>query len=149
MARSWSPATKIPSPVKFCRVNHNVTSIHPDRDWQSAYTRVHARLMNLPCPLGACTRARRGCCWHPPGLGHFMTSRDNCNLILLVPAIFVENGKFMEERGNFFSGEEEAREGGWKFRSFFFLVWITFRFFFFFDLRHDRFCISGQTNNGI
>lgn len=40
-----------PPPVKFCRVNHNVTSIHPrDRDWQSAYTRVHARLMNLPCP---------------------------------------------------------------------------------------------------
>lgn len=58
-ARSWLPRyEKSLSPplsssfrVKFCRVNHNVTSIHPrDRDWQSAYTRVHARLMNLPCP---------------------------------------------------------------------------------------------------
>lgn len=58
-ARSWLPryekslSPPLPSSfrVKFCRVNHNVTSIHPrDRDWQSAYTRVHARLMNLPCP---------------------------------------------------------------------------------------------------
>lgn len=56
-ARSWLPRYEkslshpSSSRVKFCSVNHNVTSIHPrDRDWQSAYTRVHARLMNLPCP---------------------------------------------------------------------------------------------------
>lgn len=41
-----SPARCEVSRVKFSRVNHNVTSIHPDRDWQSTYTRVHARLMN-------------------------------------------------------------------------------------------------------
>lgn len=49
-----------------------------------------------------------------------MTSRDNCNLILLVPAIFVENGKFMEERGNFFPGRKKREKGVESFEVFFF-----------------------------
>lgn len=74
MARSWSPryekSLAPPSRVKFCRVNHNVTSIQPDRDWQSASTRAFNE-----SPLSArCVRAERerarargepGCCWHP------------------------------------------------------------------------------------
>ena len=124
-ARSWLPRyEKSLSPpsssrVKFCRVNHNVTSIHPrDRDWQSAYTRVHACLMNLPCPTlhvserNASVHARVAVAGirSLPGLGHFM--RDNSLYLMLL--VFLETIMEIRKEGFFWEiflvfGEKEAR----------------------------------------
>lgn len=150
-ARSWLPRYEkslshpSSSRVKFCSVNHNVTSIHPrDRDWQSAYTRVHARLMNLPCPTlhvsgrNACTRARSARAVAVagirslPGLGHFM--RDNSLYLMLL--VFLETIMEIRKEGFFWEiflvfGEKEARIKSFRSFEVFLFGFLIFFFFWF------------------